>query len=372
LNSLTNPANYTIAGATITGVTLFTNSTGNDFGGTMAILQLAAPLKGAFTVSMPNVLDFSLLPVTNSTVKGVFDPLTSVDINQAVALPVDGTTYYLGPNQYEVDASGTDIWGDNDSFRFVYTTRTNNFDIVVQVPYIAPADQWTKAGLMVRELIDPADGGSRMMSIEATASQTLSPKPLDGSIAQNWDSMGVRDEQDAAAYSPPVNPDATNSSYYIGDGLIAVPFPNVWLRLTRTQEGTTNDAFTGYTSTDGQDWTAFCKFNPEDSGAMTNFPSVVYVGMCTTAHIGAPGTDIATVIYQNFGDFVPSTVTTGPTVTAALSGGNINISWTPTGGSLYSSPTLSTNSADWTLVGTANPYSAPLGSGSLFFKVIQP
>ncbi len=229
---------------------------------------------------------------------------------------------------------------------------------------------------MVRELLDPNDGGSRMMYAVATASKTLSPAPVDASTAQNAYSMGVRDRAEAGAFAPPATP--VNGSYFVGDGIVPVPYPNVWVRLTRTAAGTTNDVFTGYYSTNGSEWTAYCAWEPENdtnnndgSYTSTNFPSVVYVGMCTTAHIASPGTDLATVIYQNFGDNATKVVTQGPTVTATASGGNINISGRSAGGSLYSSPTLSSNPADWTLVGTANPYSAPISSGDLFFKVIQ-
>jgi hypothetical protein len=284
---------------------------------------------------------------------------------------VPGTTYYLGPGSYEVDAAGLDIWNAQDSFRFVYTTRTNNFDIEVQVPYVAPADQWTKAGLMVREAIDPADGGSRMMSVEATASTTLSPLPIDGSGAQNAYSMGVRSGPDTAAYSPA----AATGGYFVGDGIVPVPYPNVWIRLTRTGYGTTNDEFTGYYSTNGSSWTSFCDWFPEDStnnSDATPFPSVVYVGMCTVAHEGAGANqaDMATVIYQNFGDYVAKVVTGQPVLTATLaSPTTVSVSWKPGGGTLYSSPVLTTNSASWSVVGTSNPAVVPISGSATYFEI---
>ncbi|HEY3853215.1 MAG TPA: PA14 domain-containing protein [Verrucomicrobiae bacterium] len=375
-STVTNPANYAVSGNTVTGVILFTNYLGANFNGEMVELVLGSIIKGPVSLTINNVSDVSSIAVSSVPINVTLDPLTSIDISSA-GVEVPGSTFYFGPGHYEVDASGIDIWNTQDSFRFVYETKTNNFDIVVQVPVLDPADQWTKAGLMVREFIDPTDGGSRMMYVAATASTTLSPAPLDGSTAQNAYSMGVRNESEAGAYQPPTTP--VYGSYFVGDGKIPVPYPNVWVRLARTGFGTTNDVFTGYYSTNGSDWTAYCDWesqndtnNTDPAYVPTPFPSVVYVGLCTTAHTASPGTDIATAVYQNFGDFVAGTgPTTGPTVKASISGGNISISWAPAGGSLYSSPILSSNPADWTLVGTTNPYSAPLGNGSLFFKVIQ-
>ncbi len=56
-----------------------------------------------------------------------------------------------------------------------------------------------------------------------------------------------------------------------------------------------------------------------------------------------------------------------PRLTATLAGGNVVVSWTPAGGSLYSSPDMTPGS--WTLVGTANPATLPAAGGKRFFQV---
>ena len=63
--------------------------------------------------------------------------------------------------------------------------------------------------------------------------------------------------------------------------------------------------------------------------------------------------------------------TTLPKLTASVVGKNIVISWAPTGGTLQSSPTLGA-SAVWTAVGTANPATVAIGTGSSFFRVLNP
>jgi hypothetical protein len=359
--SLTNPANYSIAGYTITGAKPFVNDLGVS-SGTMVILQLNKRVTGSFTLNVTNVQSVSSI-ATDTSVAPAADPLISIDIgnfttNGFTTITTNGTTYYEGSDSYLVDASGNDIWNTQDGFRFVYTTRTNDFDVVVQVPSLLPADTWSKAGLMAREFIDTTNGGSRMIFVITTA--TATQNALDGSGGgQNTISMGIRDTNEGGAYQP---------NDYIGDYVIAPSYPNQWLRLTRQTSGN-NDLFTAYASTDKVNWTWLGDFNPVTTGADTPFPSVVNVGMCTTAHVTPPSAYLATATYQNFGDYVA-----GPILTATLVAvsNSLTISWTPAGGSLYSSPVL--NSTNWMFVTTNNPWPIAITktNQSMFFKVISP
>jgi hypothetical protein len=92
------------------------------------------------------------------------------------------------------------------------------------------------------------------------------------------------------------------------------------------------------------------------------------------------------VNYKYFGDvapadFSPSIITsanlaymapgspTQPVLTITRSGSSVNVSWTPTGGTLLSKTNLT--DATWSTVGTANPANIPIGSGNLFLRVVQ-
>ena len=305
--SVLNPTNYSISGATITNVFLFTNNTGVAFSN-MAILQLAAPLNTSFTLQLTtNVVNGSGNAVSNSSVSGTVGPLRSVDIGGSVhPIVVRGTTFANGPGSYAIDASGNDMWTTVDSFRFIYVPRTNNFDVVVRVMSLLGADQWSKAGLMARQTIDPSDGGSRMMVVAATPASTNAT--LDGTTPINDITGAWRDAPDTSAYN---GNNANGSSFYTGDGIIHPNYPNQWLRLTR-QLTATNDLFTGYSSSNGTNWTMFEFWdaaNATNHGDATPFPSVVYVGMCVTAHISpsAPAPTnrfLATATFDNFSDYV--------------------------------------------------------------------
>jgi len=319
---------------------------------------------GPFTVTVNNVRSYSLIPIApSSTFNGSADPLTSLDIGpngpgQPGGDPFSfGYTFRSGANSYDITASGDDIWSTGDGFRFAYETRTNNFDIVVQVTSIEAADTWTKAGLMVREndpVADEASGSSREFVVVTTPAASQST--LDGSGPADTISIVERTFQGLAANQPPD---------YVGDGTYRPKYPNVWLRLARQHSGTTNDTYTAYYGTDGAHWNQLATYDATQTNIYSGFNDVVYVGLATTAHIALTATPqyTATAHYANFGDYIAR-----PIMSVTNSAGSLIISWSPAGGNLYSSPTLS--SPVWTLIGPANP-SAPIPTTgpAKFFQV---
>jgi len=211
---------------------------------------------------------------------------------------------------------------------------------------------------MARETIDPFDGGSRFFDVVTTAA--ASQTPLDGGNGENSLSVDARATTEGSA-SEPVG--------FVGDGTVKPSYPNQWLRLQRQTDGVSTDVFTAYSSTDEVNWTLLASWTLVTNGMSTLFPSNVFVGMCTTAHIAftaTPDTYLATATYQNFGDYLNL-----PVLSATASAGKLTISWTPTGGALYSSPGLGPN-ANWQLVGTNNPTSVSITGASEFFEVISP
>jgi len=61
----------------------------------------------------------------------------------------------------------------------------------------------------------------------------------------------------------------------------------------------------------------------------------------------------------------------GPKITFSRSGGNLNISWAPTGGVLQSASVLSATSTSWTDLGPNNPTNIVIGAGNSFYRVKQ-
>ena len=165
------------------------------------------------------------------------DTLTSQDINST---PAGSTAVVTAGRDYDVTAGGIDIGGSSaDGFRYVYKQLTGNFDVSVQVSSLSQVLPNTSAGLMARASLDP---GSQMVFAGASASD------------------GYRFN-----YRTTVNTVGTFSKF----GTLS--YPNVWVRLVR-QGGN----FTGYYSTDGQNWTQM-------QSLTLSLPSTVYVGMAVSS-----------------------------------------------------------------------------------------
>jgi regulation of enolase protein 1 (concanavalin A-like superfamily) len=76
-----------------------------------------------------------------------------------------GSSTYDG--RWTVNGAGADVWGTSDAFHFVWREVTGNFEFVTWVSFVEPVNVWTKAGVMMRESLDP---GSRHAFLLATPS----------------------------------------------------------------------------------------------------------------------------------------------------------------------------------------------------------
>jgi regulation of enolase protein 1 (concanavalin A-like superfamily) len=164
--------------------------------------------------------------------------LQSRDIN---ASPAGRTSVVFPGRDYDIAGGGADIGGSAaDGFRFVCMPMTGDFDARVQITNLAQVVPGTRAGLMVRDGLEP---GSRMIFCGATASD------------------GYRFNYRTAT---------DGGGKYAKAG--TTTFPNVWVRLRR-QGG----EFNGYSSPDGSNWTPI--------GTMTlALPAEVNVGLAVCSH----------------------------------------------------------------------------------------
>ena len=287
---------------------------------------------------------------TNNTTAVTTVPLTDVDIGSAGADPaIAGMMFVEGPGAYTILAEGSDIWGNGDGFNFAYEMKTNDFDVVVQVEDETYTSTWSKAGLMVRETLA---AGSRDWNI--ITSPTLGVNDIEanaraatGGATAGWETNG---------YTRPLT-----------------TYPNVWLRLKRV-----GGIVSAYNSVNGGNWNLQAIQNPATNGDLTPLPSVVYVGLCTTAHNNdVSGAD--PLLYVNTADYVNYNssyvyVPGAPVLTASVVAGQLHITWTPVVGHLVSSPALTGPSVNWQSVsgGTGGSVTVPIGSGDSFFKVSNP
>ena len=197
--------------------------------------QNGAPDADTFEVSLPsspvtaaNLLDFTFAPARSSWTSR---DIGSVDFEGGA---VNSNGLYL------VRGGGTDISGTNDSFHFMYVPLSGDAQLTARALSQAPTDPWAKAGIMLRETLDPA---SRHASIFVTPSSGLSFQ---------W------------------RPNAGGATSSNGTLPGAAPF---WARLVRS-----GPDLAGYISGNGTNWT------PAGSIGLNGLGPLAYWGLAVTAH----------------------------------------------------------------------------------------
>ncbi len=136
-------------------------------------------------------------------------------------------------------ASGEDIFGKADSFRYMYQPLAGDGQIAAQVVSYERKDMWTKVGVMVRDGDAP---GAKFADIVLT--------PDKGAEFQ-W-RAGTDGETQTSEQTPSPAP--------------------YWVKLTRT-----GDMFVGWISPDGRTWT-------ERGRATIAMGPNVLAGICVTSH----------------------------------------------------------------------------------------
>ncbi len=147
-----------------------------------------------------------------------------------------------GGNAFTVVSTGTDIWNNTDQFRFAFKALSGNGSITAKVDSLTRSDPWTKAGVMIRESLEP---GSKHATMAVTPDNSCS--------FQYRSSTGG----------------ASNSTNWSGTAVQA-PY---WVRITRT-----GNNFKAESSPDGKTWTAL---GTDQSIQMV---ANVYIGLCVTSH----------------------------------------------------------------------------------------
>ncbi len=240
------------AGTTIwqTWLDGLTNNTGSTVGYWEAPFAEQTIVHGG-SQSMP--LDYNNVnPPYYSEAERSFDPPQDWTISGADTLSL----YVRGnPVGFEetpdgavtMSAAGTDIFGTADEFRFAYKPLTGDVTIVARVDRIDDTDPWAKAGVMVRETLDP---GARWAAVFATPGN------------------GVRFQARALAAG-----EATSDTSVATPEQIALQVP-VWIKLERS-----GSDFSCFYSTDGVAWTAM-SWNPQ----AVSMSGTIYVGLAVTSH----------------------------------------------------------------------------------------
>jgi regulation of enolase protein 1 (concanavalin A-like superfamily) len=148
-------------------------------------------------------------------------------------------SFTIGP-PITITAAGADIWGTADQFHFAYKRLSSLGSITARVVSLTNTDPWAKAGVMIRESLDP--GSAHAMVI-------VSP------------SNGVSFQRRL------ITNDDSESTTQAG---ITAP---QWVRLTRS-----GNTFTAEYSAGGNNWVTV------GDPVTINMSVDTYIGLCLTSH----------------------------------------------------------------------------------------
>ena len=286
-----------------------------------------------FTVTLSGITDLSG-NAANYPVVGSNAGFTLQDINNGLLVPSQLTA--VSSNGFTVNAAGTDIFGPQDSFNFIFEWITNNFDVRLQFVGSSPLRSASqRGGLMVRQ--DSSQGSPNVFV------GTYAP----GSANNFW----VVTERSTQDSTTPIDSRPDREPNFA--------FPNAWVRLKRAGQ-----EISAYESLDGFNWVQLGT-NITD----LVLPDGVMVGIASTPI----STTAAQFQYANFGATVPV-----PQLQIQAAGGNVLLAW-PTnaaGFSLQRAAALPVGA--WTAVtnvpvqaGAINQVTLPIGASPAFYRLIH-
>jgi hypothetical protein len=167
---------------------------------------------------------------------------------------------------YTVTANSGDVWNASDSFRFVYKTLNGDGAISAKVVSVTNTSNWAKAGVMIRESLDPASSYAFMF-----------PTPDGRRAFQNRPSTG-----------------ASALSAHSATAQVTLPF---WVKMERK-----GNQFTAYYSTDGKTWIKQPANENTGADASTNPQSIltgnsVLIGLGVASNNGRAG--LCTAVFSD-------------------------------------------------------------------------
>jgi hypothetical protein len=160
--------------------------------------------------------------------------------------PASVGSFVEGPaGTYTMTGSGTDIWAvdgvEADEFHYAFKTLTGMGSIIARVESITDTDVWAKAGVMIRETLDP-DSAHAMMVVTPGSGISFQRRPGTGATSLDDTTSGI-----------------------------TAPY---WVKIERDLSGN----FSAYSSADGSTW------QKQGVTQTIQMATNVYVGLAVTAH----------------------------------------------------------------------------------------
>lgn len=364
-------ANYSVSGGTISSVTVYSNRfTANSQNPLAKVLKQSVLLKvtgvstsGSLTVknladTYGNKISATTVPFTVSTAMqwGVVGANELNGINAVVPAAANG---------YDIYSDGIAEWANYDEATFVYEQITGDFDKQLRVQYQDGSSQWSRAGLIVRDVTN--FGVDRAAQVGSGASAP----PYDGKAGRYQKCLAT---PVGATLTGPGNPGAqdfegnrrldTGGATTSAGGGGTPLYRNAWCRIQRVGQ-----KFTIYRSDDGVNWVSLGSTTwGVDDETKTLMPDTVYVGpefAPENGNITTPdqGTFLAQI--RDYGNYAAGF---DPQLKIqADATGKATLTWTT--GTLVSSPTAQGPYSP--ITGAASPYTVAPSTGTTFYRVMR-
>jgi hypothetical protein len=165
-----------------------------------------------------------------------------------------GSATFDPSGTYTVTGSGSDIWDVADSFHYLYEPLSGDGQIVARIVDVGQTDFWTKAGVMIRDSLDPGAADAFMLE---------TPSPHNEPVFQ-WrtDSGGFTSDS--------------------GNHIMSEPPAPIWLQLERI-----GNTFSGFWALDINNGQSHGPWQNLGGPHTVNMGANVLVGLALTAHNNA-------------------------------------------------------------------------------------
>jgi hypothetical protein len=154
---------------------------------------------------------------------------------------IAGEFHSLASQAFAIQGGGGDIWGTADAFSYEYVSLLNDGQMIVKVDGLDNTNGFAKAGIMIRESLDPS---AAHVLIDVTPSSLVEVLTRTSTGAD---------------------------TQWVG-GLSPTSFP-IWLKLTRS-----GNQYDAYASHDNVTWQHLTQ-------AFPNIPADALAGLAVTSHV---------------------------------------------------------------------------------------
>ena len=174
-----------------------------------------------------------------------FEHVPSIAVGPSFG-PSSGSAFKTEDGTYYLTSTGDDVTKTKDSCQFMPLSTSTNVELVVKIEEFHSAEQWSKAGLMIRES-DAPDARNVFFLVSNRHGVRFQTRLNSGSDTNDYGSQVTAVDEE-------------------------VP---LWMKLTKVQ-----NEFTGYLSTDGETWERFDLPRHVDMD-----PATMMAGLAVSAHM---------------------------------------------------------------------------------------